>query len=59
MEIMDLIAKDKEDYYKILYRLIDNTEFYENIIDLITERKSCLFECEESIQEWQKILLDY
>lgn len=52
MGIMDLIAKDKDDYVKISIRLADDKLFRNNIINKIKSKRDCLFNEVESVKTW-------
>ena len=58
MDINECIVKDGNEYINILLKLVDNKKFYNYISEEISKKKSKLFECKESIIDWNNLLLN-
>lgn len=58
MDIMDCIAKDKNDYIQLAINMINNKNDRDNISNKIINKIDLLFEEKESISDWNNTLLD-
>lgn len=59
MNLKEMISETKDDYVKMITKLIDDKTYLDNIKSQINEKKNKLFKQKESIDEWSKFLLEF
>jgi predicted O-linked N-acetylglucosamine transferase (SPINDLY family) len=56
MGFMDLVANDKEEYISLVTKLINDKQFYGEMVDKIKENKDKLFMDQETLDEWEELM---
>ena len=56
MGFMDLVANDKEEYISLVTKLINDKQFYGEMVGKIKENKDKLFMDQETLDEWEELM---
>lgn len=56
IDLLEMITKNKENYIKIVNKLLNNTEFYNKIVSKINKNNSKLFMEKKSIDTWYNFI---
>ena len=56
MGFTDLVANSREEYVNLCTKLVNNKEFYSEMIEKVKNNQSKLFQDQETLEEWRELM---